>query len=101
MKKKAKVAKATAKAAKQAKLPYTEQFQWQYRHLTGSTRVGHKAKWVPEPTIYDNVNAAVTDAIVYSSCRATDCGGHRLMRIISAKQEKLSHPFMYVIAQKQ
>jgi hypothetical protein len=97
MKKKAKVAKAT----KPKKLAYTEQFQWQYRHLTGSSRAGQKAKWVPEPTTYDKVDDAVNDAIVYGSCRATDCNGHRLMRIITAGQEKLSHPFMYVIAQKQ
>lgn len=93
--------KKAAKPTKPKKLPYTETFQWQYRHLTGATRAGQKAKWVNEPVIYDKVDAAVNDAVVYSSCRASDCNGHRLMRIISARQEELSHPFLYVIAQKQ
>lgn len=94
--------KKTAKPTKPKAvvLPYLEQFQWQYRHLTGASRAGQKARWIQEPVIYDKLDVAVNDAIVYSSCRANDCGGHRLMRIISVGADKLAHPFLYVIAQK-
>lgn len=89
-----------AKAKPSPQPPFVEQFQWQYRHLTPGARPGNKAKWVNEPALYDKLTDAITDAEVYASCRAPDCGGHRLVRILTRGSESITHGFLSVIPQR-